>query len=72
MDLNMENLVSFGFEPVFVFTLHQVDVLLGDPSKARSILGWDPTKTPFVEVGYVCYCLRSNYLTDLFVLTKEC
>ena len=28
----------------------QVDVLLGDPSKALKVLGWNPTKTPFVKV----------------------
>ena len=28
----------------------QVDVLLGDPTKALTVLGWNPTKTPFVKV----------------------
>lgn len=25
----------------------EVDVLLGNPDKARTVLGWSPTKTPF-------------------------
>ncbi len=28
----------------------EVEQLLGDPAKARAILGWDPTKTPFDEL----------------------
>jgi hypothetical protein len=30
--------------------LCQVDVLLGNPGKARAKLGWNPTKTPFKQV----------------------
>jgi GDPmannose 4,6-dehydratase len=25
----------------------EVETLLGDPTKAKSVLGWNPTKTPF-------------------------
>lgn len=28
----------------------EVDQLLGDPTKARTLLGWNPTKTPFEEL----------------------
>ena len=28
----------------------EVEQLLGDPSKARTVLGWNPTKTPFAEL----------------------
>lgn len=28
----------------------EVDQLLGDPTKARELLGWNPTKTPFEEL----------------------
>lgn len=28
----------------------EVEQLLGDPTKARTLLGWNPTKTPFVEL----------------------
>ncbi len=28
----------------------EVEQLLGDPTKARSLLGWDPSKTPFDEL----------------------
>jgi len=27
-----------------------VDQLLGDPTKAKKLLGWNPTKTPFEEL----------------------
>ncbi len=47
-------------------------MLLGDPSKALSVLGWDPTKTPFVEVGCACYCLGSTCVDVLCAqLVKE-
>lgn len=28
----------------------EVEQLLGDPTKARTLLGWNPTRTPFVEL----------------------
>jgi GDPmannose 4,6-dehydratase len=28
----------------------EVEQLLGDPTKARTLLGWNPTKTPFTEL----------------------
>ena len=28
----------------------EVEQLLGDPTKARTMLGWNPTKTPFAEL----------------------
>ena len=28
----------------------EVEQLLGDPTKARELLGWNPTKTPFSEL----------------------
>ena len=28
----------------------EVEQLLGDPTKARTVLGWNPTKTPFAEL----------------------
>ena len=28
----------------------EVETLLGDPTKAKSVLGWNPTKTPFKEL----------------------
>lgn len=28
----------------------EVDVLLGDPNKALTVLGWNPTKTPFPKL----------------------
>ena len=35
--------------PVF-FRPAEVDILLGDPTKAREKLGWNPTKTGFQEL----------------------
>lgn len=32
------------------FRLCEVDQLLGDPTKAKTLLGWNPTKTPFEEL----------------------
>ena len=28
----------------------EVEQLLGDPTKAKTLLGWNPTKTPFPEL----------------------
>jgi GDPmannose 4,6-dehydratase len=28
----------------------EVDQLLGDPTKAKTLLGWNPRKTPFEEL----------------------
>jgi GDPmannose 4,6-dehydratase len=28
----------------------EVEQLMGDPTKARTLLGWNPTKTPFAEL----------------------
>lgn len=28
----------------------EVEQLLGDPTKARTLLGWNPSKTPFPEL----------------------
>ena len=28
----------------------EVDILLGDPTKAKNLLGWNPTKTSFEEL----------------------
>jgi len=32
------------------FRPSEVEQLLGDPTKARTLLGWNPTKTPFAEL----------------------
>lgn len=33
-----------------LFRPAEVDLLLGDPTKAKQLLGWNPTKTPFDEL----------------------
>ena len=32
------------------FRPSEVEQLLGDPTKARTLLGWNPTYTPFEEL----------------------
>ena len=32
------------------FRPSEVEQLLGDPTKARTLLGWNPTSTPFEEL----------------------
>ena len=32
------------------FRFFEVEQLLGDPTKARTLLGWNPTSTPFEEL----------------------
>ena len=49
----------------------EVEQLLGDPSKARELLGWNPTKTPFEElvrimVEHDMKFVRKLYLRDKF------
>ena len=41
--------VLVAVDPRF-FRPTEVDQLLGDPSKARDVLGWDPQRTPFDEL----------------------
>ena len=36
-------------DPKF-FRPTEVDQLLGDPTKAKTLLGWNPCKTPFAEL----------------------
>ena len=31
----------------------EVETLLGDPTKAKSVLGWNPTKTSFKELVHI-------------------
>ena len=31
----------------------EVEQLLGDPTKAKTLLGWNPTHTPFAELVHI-------------------
>jgi GDPmannose 4,6-dehydratase len=33
-----------------LFRPTEVDILLGDPTKAKTVLGWEPQRTPFIEL----------------------
>ena len=39
------------------FRPSEVEQLLGDPTKARTLLGWNPTSTPFEELVRIMVCL---------------
>ena len=43
----------------------EVDLLLGDPTKAKTLLGWNPTKTPFKEL------VRKMVAADLEYVKKK-
>lgn len=47
VDLNYEDYVVV--DPAF-YRAAEVDILLGDPTKAKNKLGWNPTKTSFKEL----------------------
>lgn len=40
----------------------EVDLLLGDPTKARKVLGWNPTQTPFKELVKKMVCHDLEYV----------
>lgn len=50
----------------------EVEQLLGDPSKAKNILGWDPTKTPFktlvkeMVAEDIKYVAKEDYIRRAF------
>ena len=43
----------------------EVDLLLGDPTKAKNLLGWNPTKTPFKEL------VRKMVKSDMEYVRKQ-
>lgn len=40
----------------------EVDLLLGDPTKAKTLLGWNPTKTPFNELVKIMIAHDMEYV----------
>ena len=47
--LNLEGKVLVEVDPKY-FRPAEVEQLLGDPSKAKNVLGWNPQKTSFEEL----------------------
>mmetsp|Transcript_86145 Transcript_86145/g.229948 ORF Transcript_86145/g.229948 Transcript_86145/m.229948 type:complete len:197 (+) Transcript_86145:664-1254(+) len=47
--VDASGVVRVSVDPRY-FRPTEVDVLLGDPDKARTKLGWNPTQTPFVKL----------------------
>ncbi|MBQ3670833.1 MAG: GDP-mannose 4,6-dehydratase, partial [Treponema sp.] len=42
----------------------EVETLLGDPTKAKSVLGWNPTKTSFKELVHLMMKHDMEYVRD--------
>ena len=40
----------------------EVETLLGDPTKAKSVLGWNPTKTPFKDLVHLMVSHDMDYV----------
>ncbi|MDR1887008.1 MAG: GDP-mannose 4,6-dehydratase [Prevotellaceae bacterium] len=49
-------------DPKF-FRPAEVEQLMGDPTKARTLLGWNPTKTPFTELVKIMVRHDLEYVT---------
>ena len=45
----------------------EVDQLLGDPTKAKTLLGWNPSKTPFEELVRIMASHDMNFVRKLHV-----
>lgn len=59
--LNNDGKVVVEIDPVF-FRPIEVDLLCGDPSKAQTILGWNPRKTSFLEIIRKMVASDFNYI----------
>ena len=51
-------------DPKF-FRTTEVDQLLGDPTKAKTLLGWNPCKTPFAELVRIMVANDMKYVKNL-------
>ena len=51
-------------DPKF-FRPTEVDQLLGDPTKAKTLLGWNPCKTPFAELVRIMVTNDMKYVKNL-------
>lgn len=48
----------------------EVEQLLGDPTKARTLLGWNPTKTPFEELVRIMVEHDMKFVKKLYLRSK--
>jgi GDPmannose 4,6-dehydratase len=48
----------------------EVDQLLGDPTKAKKTLGWNPCKTPFPELVRIMVQHDMKFVKKLFLKAK--
>ena len=49
----------------------EVETLLGDPTKAKTVLGWDPTKTTFPELVKIMMKHDMEYVKQEKILHKR-
>ncbi|AEE17637.1 GDP-mannose 4,6-dehydratase [Treponema brennaborense] len=49
----------------------EVETLLGDPTKAKTVLGWNPTKTPFPELVKIMMAHDMEYVKAEKILHKR-
>ena len=49
----------------------EVEQLLGDPTKARTLLGWNPSKTPFEELVRIMVQHDMKFVRKLYLRSKS-
>lgn len=57
-------------DPKF-FRPTEVDQLLGDPTKAKTLLGWNPCKTPFAELVRIMVANDMKYVKNLHCKNQD-
>ena len=63
------NQVLVEVDPRF-FRPSEVEQLLGDPTKAKSVLGWNPTKTSFKELVKKMVAHDMDFVRKLYLKAK--
>lgn len=48
----------------------EVEQLLGDPTKAKTLLGWNPTKTSFSELVKIMMTHDMRFVKKLYIKSK--
>jgi GDPmannose 4,6-dehydratase len=48
----------------------EVEQLLGDPTKAKTLLGWNPTKTPFEQLVKLMVEHDMHFVRKLYLRSK--
>lgn len=49
----------------------EVDQLLGDPSKAKKVLGWNPTATSFIELVHLMVAYDMGFVRKLYLKAQQ-